>query len=175
VPALQLTNGSAKWPTGRVLRLRDVPTVSGNETGVRGCEGEGREFVMPRVKIVKLHQWSQKPQSLAVDKVIDLPESVARFLASITADSRIDRISIFGSRAVGDNDVRADCDVAIYAPALTRAQFASLRVAASEARTLYWISLVHFDRTPGVLQQRILGQGVTIYERAQTARQSRES
>jgi predicted nucleotidyltransferase len=130
---------------------------------------------LPRLKNPKLRPWSRKLHSLAVDKVIDLPKSVARFLSSITADSRIDRISIFGSRAVGDNDVRADCDVAIHAPALTRAQFARLRVAASETKSLYWISLVHFDRTPRELQQRILGQGVTFYERAETARQPRES
>lgn len=110
-----------------------------------------------------------------MSNVLDLPKSVVRFLTAVAADPRIDRISIFGSRAVGDNAARADCDVAVHAPTLTRAQFARLRVAASNTRTLYWISLVHFDRTPAVLQQRILGQGVTIYERAQSAGQSRES
>lgn len=115
------------------------------------------------------------PMEFSVNDGLKLPESVLRFLTAIAADPRIERIDIFGSRAVGDNDERADCDVALHAPELTRTQFARLRVDASETRSLYWISLVHFDRTPEELQRRIVNQGITIYERATSARQPCES
>jgi uncharacterized protein len=115
------------------------------------------------------------PNRFTTNHSVSLPQSVVQFLTAIAADPRIERIAIFGSRAVGDNDERADCDVALYAPELTRAQFARLRVNASESRSLYWISLVHFEHTPELLQERIVNQGITIYERTQTSRQSRES
>ena len=113
--------------------------------------------------------------NLAMNNALNLPQSVLGFLATIAADPRIERIAIFGSRAVGDNDDRADCDVALYAPKLTRTQFARLRINALETRSLYWISLVHFDHTPETLRERIADQGVTIYERTKASGQPNES
>jgi uncharacterized protein len=110
-----------------------------------------------------------------MDNPVKLPESVLRVLSAIAADSRVERMAVFGSRAVGDNDDRADCDVAVYAPQLTRTQFARLRVSAFESRSLYWISLVHFEHTPKPLQKNILHQGITIYERTTSSRQPGKS
>lgn len=110
-----------------------------------------------------------------MNRAISLPASVDRFIARLTTKSQIEQIAIFGSRAVGDNDDRADCDVALYAPELSRAEFARLRVEASETRSLYWISLVHFDRTPEPLRERIRNQGITIYDRTEASRQPSES
>lgn len=76
----------------------------------------------------------------------------------------VERIVLFGSRAVGDNSPRADIDLAISAPTLTRWQFAELRVDAFETLTLYWISLVHLEQTPDTLCERIEKQGKTLYE-----------
>jgi predicted nucleotidyltransferase len=77
----------------------------------------------------------------------------------------IERLILFGSRAAGDADPRADVDLALSAPRLTRPQFARLRVDAYEAPTLYWISLVHLEATPERLRERIEIQGIVIYER----------
>ncbi len=95
----------------------------------------------------------------------NIPESVIRFLRALVVSPLIKRIILFGSRAVGDNDSRADVDIAISAPTFGRMQFARLRVAAYEAQTLYWVSLIHLEETPETLRKRIEQQGVTIHER----------
>ena len=98
----------------------------------------------------------------------NLPKSVLSFLHTLAQHPNINRIVLFGSRAIGDHDQRADVDVAISAPTLKRGEFARLREAAYEARTLYWITLVHLELTPKALRQRIMTQGVTLYEREKT-------
>ena len=100
----------------------------------------------------------------------NIPESVIRFLRFLTVSTAIDRIVLFGSRAFGDNDPRADVDIAVSAPTLNRLRFARFRVAAYEARTLYWVSLVHLEETPEVLRKRIEEQGVILYDRQKTKR-----
>jgi len=83
-----------------------------------------------------------------MQNIQNLPSSVVCFLRVLASVPSVNRIVLFGSRAIGDNDSGADVDVAVSAPTLTRMQFSRLRVAAYEARTLYWISLVHFEETP---------------------------
>jgi predicted nucleotidyltransferase len=105
-------------------------------------------------------------------KMIDhphIPSSVKQFLSELCTDCRINSLILFGSRAVGDHEERSDVDVAVCAPALTRLDWARLRVTAYEADTLYWVSLVHYDRNPPSLKQRIRETGVEIYVNTQTA------
>jgi predicted nucleotidyltransferase len=94
-----------------------------------------------------------------------LPDSVRKFLLALSTEPSIEKIVLFGSRAVGDHDATSDVDVAIHAPRLTIPQFGRLRARAAYARTLYWVTLVHFERTPVMLRQRILEQGVILFER----------
>jgi len=102
-------------------------------------------------------------------KLDRIPESARGFVRRLSSLPDIDRIILFGSRAVGDNDPRADVDLAVSAPTFDRWQFARLRVEAFETRTLYWISLVHLEQTPDILRERIDEQGVLLYERKETA------
>ncbi|MBM4050336.1 MAG: nucleotidyltransferase domain-containing protein [Planctomycetes bacterium] len=99
-----------------------------------------------------------------------VPLSARPFVARLAEFPPVEQIVLFGSRAVGDNDSRADIDLAVSAPSLDRWQFARLRVQAFEARTLHWISLVHLEETPGPLRERIYRQGKVLYERKATAR-----
>lgn len=96
----------------------------------------------------------------------NIPESAHRFLADIVANSSIRSLILFGSRAFGDHEARSDIDVAVCGSNITRLEWAKLRDAAYSANTLYWISLVHFDRNPTALRQRILKTGIVIYDRA---------
>ena len=94
----------------------------------------------------------------------NIPTSAQPFIKRLAALPQVERLVLFGSRAVGDNEPRADIDLAISAPSLSRWQFAELRVEAFEFRTLYWISLVHVEQTPDTLLERINQQGRVLYE-----------
>ena len=94
-----------------------------------------------------------------------IPPSVSAFLGVLVETSSIQRLVLFGSRAVGDHEQTADIDLAVFASSLSRSEFAGLRVAAYEARSLYQISLIHFEQTPESLQNRILEQGICLYDR----------
>lgn len=96
---------------------------------------------------------------------MDIPHSVQRVLDALVRNHPIEELILFGSRAVGDCEPRSDFDIAVCAPSIERYQFSKIRVETAESRTLYWVSLVHFDTTPKRLQCRIREQGVTIYER----------
>jgi len=99
----------------------------------------------------------------------NIPDSARQFLAAMAANDRVESLILFGSRAVGDHEDRSDIDVAVCGSKITRLDWARFRSAAYEANTLYWISLVHFDRNPPCLQARIQETGVEIYVRTQTA------
>jgi hypothetical protein len=94
----------------------------------------------------------------------NIPLAARSFIERLAALPQVERIVLFGSRAVGDNEPRADIDLAISAPGLTRGQFAELRVKAFESPCLYWLSLVHWERTPDTLKERISQQGRVLYE-----------
>lgn len=96
-----------------------------------------------------------------------LPRSVVAFIDELKARPEVVRLAIFGSRAVGDNAERADVDLAVYAPSVSRRQFARIRVDAYEANTAYWVSPVHYDRMLPELQVRVDQQGVVIYARGE--------
>jgi uncharacterized protein len=102
---------------------------------------------------------------LSVASMRSFPMSVQRVLSDLVSSKPIDALVLFGSRAMGDNDIRSDFDIAVSAPSLQRREFSMIRVEVAEAPTLYWISLVHLELTPLRLRERILRQGVLIYER----------
>ncbi len=93
------------------------------------------------------------------------PISVQRVIDELVELYPIDKLVLFGSRAVGDFEERSDFDIAVFSQTLCRKKFSRLRLDAADSRTLYWVSLVHFETNPQALQQRILEQGITIYER----------
>ena len=104
-----------------------------------------------------------------------IPDSVLRFLEEITKDECVDALILFGSRAFGDHDDRSDVDVAVCGSSISRLQWARMRDAAYVARSLFWISLVHFDSNPQALKDRIIATGIPIYVRSKAYRQSEQS
>lgn len=94
------------------------------------------------------------------------PLSVQSVIDELVDIYPIEKLVLFGSRAVGDFDPRSDFDIAVFAPELCKKKFSKLRLDAAESRTLYWVSLVHFESNPPALQERIVSQGVVIYERS---------
>jgi predicted nucleotidyltransferase len=99
-----------------------------------------------------------------------IPESAWQFLREITRNDFVEALILFGSRAFGDHEDRSDVDVAVCGRSITRLQWAMIRDAAYRAQSLYWISLVHFDRNPPALRERIADTGIPIYVRTKTSR-----
>lgn len=75
------------------------------------------------------------------------------------------RIILFGSRARGDAQERADYDIAIDDEALTPARLAQIRADMEELPTLLSIDIVWINRANAVLRERILNEGKIIYEK----------
>jgi hypothetical protein len=99
----------------------------------------------------------------------NLPPSVLGFLCELAGNAAVEELILFGSRAFGDHDDRSDADIAVRGSLITPLAWARIKDAASNSRSLFWISLVHFDRNPSQLQLKILETGVRIYVRTQTA------
>jgi uncharacterized protein len=99
----------------------------------------------------------------------NIPLSVREFLDQLTQITAVEELILFGSRAFGDQEERSDTDIAVCGSLITPLVWARIKDAANNARSLYWISLVHFDRNPSQLQQRIMETGVRIYVRSQAS------
>jgi uncharacterized protein len=97
-----------------------------------------------------------------------LPESVVGPLGFLTSMPEVIGVILFGSRAVGDHDDRSDVDIAISAPTLSRRNLVQLRDAIGQSRTLFKISVSVLERMPPNLKDRVVSQGVYLYERTQT-------
>lgn len=101
-------------------------------------------------------------------KTNNIPESAVDVIKMITQTHTVERIILFGSRAIGDHDERSDIDIAIFAPNLTRADLSLLRDRIYQGRTLYRISISSLESMPQDLSMRVIKQGVVIYERSET-------
>jgi len=77
---------------------------------------------------------------------------------------RPQRIFLFGSRARGDAQERADYDIAIDDEALTPAGLAQIRADMEELPTLLSIDIVWMNRANAVLRERILSEAKILYE-----------
>jgi predicted nucleotidyltransferase len=100
----------------------------------------------------------------------NIPNTARVFLAALSEHPAITSMVLFGSRAYGDHDDRSDVDIAICGPGITRGEWAKIKDAAYHARSLYWITVVHFDSNPGKLQERIIQTGIEIYVQKKAAR-----
>lgn len=94
-----------------------------------------------------------------------LPEAVRRLVASLAADPTVRRVILFGSRARGDAQPRADVDLAVEAPGASARDWLRLADMAEDADTLLSIDLVRLDEAPEELRSRILAEGRTLHER----------
>ena len=97
-----------------------------------------------------------------------LPESVVGPLEFLISVPEVTSIILFGSRAVGDHEDRSDVDIAISAPTLSRKGLVQLRDVIGQSRTLFKISVSVLEHMPPQLKDRVISQGVYLYERSQT-------
>jgi predicted nucleotidyltransferase len=114
---------------------------------------------------VQLNPWTYRDRTARQHR---LPESVIGALDFLISAPEVTSIILFGSRAVGDHDDRSDLDIAISAPSLSRSSLVQLRDAIGQSRTLFKISISVLERMPPNLKDRVVSQGVYLYERAKT-------
>lgn len=74
------------------------------------------------------------------------------------------RIILFGSRARGDAESRADYDIAVDDQKLTRLKLARIRADLELLPTLHEIDLVWLNRVAENFRRRILEEGKILYE-----------
>lgn len=81
----------------------------------------------------------------------------------------IKEVWLFGSRARGDNQERADLDLAISCPQATRADWDRVINIIENADTLLQIDCVRLEdlSKDAVLKQNILKEGIKIYDKQQ--------
>lgn len=86
-------------------------------------------------------------------------------LAKIGAENKkINKIILFGSRAIGDNIDTSDIDLAFAAPGMTQEEWTSLTFAIEEALdTLLFLDLVKYEEAPDRLKEEINVQGKVLY------------
>ena len=103
-----------------------------------------------------------------------LPDSARTTFQLLLDVPEVQKIILFGSRAVGDHEDRSDFDIAVSAPNLPRTRWSYLRDAVGQSRTLYKISVSLFEAMPDRLKESVISQGVVLYERKETHRQPEE-
>lgn len=87
-----------------------------------------------------------------------------KIIQALLQRSKPRRIILFGSRARGDADERADYDIALDDEHLTHVALAYIRADLEELPTLRNIDVVWLNRTAPILRERILSEGKILYE-----------
>ncbi len=88
-----------------------------------------------------------------------------QFIDKLKALKFVDEIWLFGSRARGDNQARADIDMAIICPKATEENWLQVMNIIEEADTLLKIDCIRFDKNSisDALYQNILKDKKVIY------------
>jgi predicted nucleotidyltransferase len=108
-----------------------------------------------------------------LEHISPLTKEILDFLTRISENDHVERIIVFGSRALGDYETYSDLDLAVDAPNITKYEWLKLREFATyDLKSLIRISLVHYSTNPHKLRERINHTGKIIYARqSQTFRQ----
>lgn len=78
---------------------------------------------------------------------------------------KIQKIILFGSRAICDHTTRSDLDIAIAAPDMDESEFTALTFTIEEElETLLLMDLVKFESASKEFQERINETGITLYD-----------
>jgi predicted nucleotidyltransferase len=89
---------------------------------------------------------------------------LTKITSSITKTKGIKKIILFGSRARGDADEKSDIDVAIICPNISDRDWLDICDRVENINTLLEINLIRFDSASKKLQNKILQEGITLYE-----------
>jgi len=91
-----------------------------------------------------------------------LKEQIIRAFA---AQSGVQKIILFGSRAREEAEERSDIDIAIVAPEVSEREWLDIYFLKEDLDTLLPIDLVRLEEAPPALKNRILKEGVVLFER----------
>ncbi|MCG3205083.1 MAG: hypothetical protein KCHDKBKB_01800 [Elusimicrobia bacterium] len=87
----------------------------------------------------------------------------------VKSHSEIDSITLFGSRARGDQDLRSDIDIAVSAPKATQKQWLdAFFFFKDDADTLLPIDVVRLEEASKNLKTKIKKEGRLLYAKPQT-------
>ena len=101
-----------------------------------------------------------------LEHISPLSETVVSFLATISRQQSVNKIIVFGSRAIGDYEKYSDLDLAIDAPTMTKYEWLKLKeIAIYDLNSFIKVSLVFYSTNPEKLKERINQTGKVIYER----------
>jgi proline iminopeptidase len=76
----------------------------------------------------------------------------------------IEEVRLFGSRAKGTHRPGSDIDLAVFAPAMSEAEFAALWQEIDDLPILFRVDLLHWDRLSNTaLRDKIRREGRRIY------------
>lgn len=90
---------------------------------------------------------------------------INKIIAKLRKHPQIEKIILFGSRARGDAEDRADIDLAVVCPQLSEKEWVYLWHEIDEIETLLSIDLIRFDTASEKFQKIILKEGRILYER----------
>lgn len=92
-------------------------------------------------------------------------EPARRVVAGLRRFAEVERIYLFGSRAIGDAEARSDIDLAISCPSATSHIWLDICGALENADTLLSIDVVRLEDASPAFGRKILAEGYVLYER----------
>lgn len=95
----------------------------------------------------------------------DLHPAIGSIVEQIRSLPTVDKVVLFGSRARGHHDERADIDLAVHCPRAGLEEWTTVWNIVDEAPTLLSIDLVRLDEVGEELRREIEQEGVVLYER----------
>ena len=89
------------------------------------------------------------------------------FFKDVTGLPFVDKVVLFGSRARGDHEDRADIDLAVFCDDASDDEWQDVLDCFREDRidTLLKVDCVRFDQCDAALQENVLTEGVVLYEK----------
>lgn len=100
-----------------------------------------------------------------LEHISPLSDTIISFLTTIARQGSVNKIIVFGSRALGDYEKYSDLDLAVDAPEMTKYEWLKLKeFAIYDLNTFIKVSLVHYSTNPDKLKNRINQTGKIIYE-----------
>jgi predicted nucleotidyltransferase len=117
-------------------------------------------FTLFLKKVVKIGSWCKNAFICKWKKKL-----VEQLINTITKTDGIEKIILFGSRARSDAELKSDIDIAIICPTITKREWLDICDRIENIDTLLKIDVVRFDLATENLKQRILQEGVILYER----------
>jgi predicted nucleotidyltransferase len=94
----------------------------------------------------------------------NIKQILAELVNTINKTEHIEKIILFGSRARDDAEERSDIDIAIVCPKITDREWLDLCERIEDTDTLLEINVIKFDSAGKELQNKILEEGIILYE-----------